>query len=218
MRELRNHGLPQACHARLPSALAELQSGWEIWLQFALEAGAIDTGEQADLAHRCSEALGELARLQAAWQTGNDPALRFVALLRSALSSGRAHVAARLGGAPEAASLWGWKHQTDGRGWKPCGSCIGWVSGSELYLDSAAGYRVARLAAGPEPMTLSEQTLRHRLHSHGLLASTDAARQTLLVRRTIGRCTRHVLHLKASDLIGETSRALFRATPADTGQ
>ena len=37
-------------HARLPTTLAELQGGWEIWLQFALEARAISRAEQADLA------------------------------------------------------------------------------------------------------------------------------------------------------------------------
>jgi hypothetical protein len=40
VRELRSLVLPSASHARLPAALAELQTGWEIWLQFAFEAGA----------------------------------------------------------------------------------------------------------------------------------------------------------------------------------
>jgi hypothetical protein len=92
-------------------ALAELEGGWEIWLQFAVEAGAIDAEEQRALAHRCSRALGELAALQAPYQIANDPALRFMALLQSALASGRAHVADRLGGAPVAAELWGWRRQ-----------------------------------------------------------------------------------------------------------
>ena len=33
-------------HARLPTTLAELQAGWEIWLQFALEVGAISRTER----------------------------------------------------------------------------------------------------------------------------------------------------------------------------
>ena len=73
--------------------------------------------------------------------------------------------------------------------------------GDDLYLDSSASYQVVRQAEGPGPMALSEQTLRHRLHRHGLLVSIDTARQTLLVRRTLGRCPRHVLHWKASDLV-----------------
>jgi hypothetical protein len=34
-------------HARLPGILSDLQSGWEMWLQFALEVGAINGAEKA---------------------------------------------------------------------------------------------------------------------------------------------------------------------------
>ena len=202
VRELRNRVLPFVSHARLPAALAELQSGWEIWLQFALEAGGIGGGEQVELAHRMSRALGELAARQAPYQVANDPALRFVALLQSALASGQAHVADRLGGVPKAASLWGWKRKPTGRKWIACGACIGWIAGSDLYLDSSASYQAAQQAAGLDRFVASEQTLRRRLHGHGLLVSIDTGRQTLLVRKTLGGCPRHVLHLKASALVG----------------
>ena len=203
VRELRNRVLPFVSHARLPAALAELQSGWEIWLQFALEAGGIGSGEQVELAHRMSRALGELAARQAPYQIANDPALRFVALLQSALASGQAHVADRLGGVPKAASLWGWKRKPTGRKWIACGACIGWIAGSDLYLDSSASYQAAQQAAGLDRFVASEQTLRRRLHGHGLLVSIDTGRQTLLVRKTLGGCPRHVLHLKASALVGK---------------
>jgi hypothetical protein len=202
VRELRSRSLPYASHARLPAVLAELNGAWEIWLQFALEAGAIGSGEQVKLADRMSRALDELAAQQAPYQTANDPALRFVALLKAALAGGRANVAERQGGAPEAASLWGWRCKPSGRKWQPCGARIGWVAGSDLYLDSSAGYQVAQQAAGMEQLAVSEQTLRHRLHGHGLLVTTDMGRQTLLVRKTLEGGTRHVLHLRASDLVG----------------
>jgi hypothetical protein len=202
VRELQSRGLPYASHARLPAALAELQGAWEIWLQFALEAGAVGSGEQVELAHRMSRALDELAVQQAPYQVANDPALRFVALLNAALAGGRAHVADRLGGPPEATSLWGWRRKPGGRKWEPCGACIGWVAGSDLYLDSSASYQAAQQAAGLERLAVSEQTLRRRLHGHGLLVTTDVGRQTLLVRKTLAGGPRHVLHLKASDLVG----------------
>src|SRR5439155_14558868 len=41
VRELRSQGHWGTAHARLPAALAELRSGWEIFLEFALEVGAI---------------------------------------------------------------------------------------------------------------------------------------------------------------------------------
>jgi len=45
--------------------------------------------------------------------------------------------------------------------------------------------------------------LRNRglIASVGLLATIDVGRQTLLVRRTLDGCSRHVLHLRADDLI-----------------
>jgi hypothetical protein len=200
--ELRNRVLPFVSHARLPAALAELQSGWEIWLQFALEAGGIGNGEQVELARRMSSALDELAARQAPYQVAGDPALRFVALLQSALASGQAHVADRLGGVPKAASHWGWRRKPTGRKWMPCGACIGGTDGSDLYLDSSASYQVAQQAAGLDRFVASEQTLRRRLHGQGLLVSIDTGRQTLLVRKTLEGCPRHVLHLKASSLVG----------------
>jgi hypothetical protein len=54
--------------------------------------------------------------------------------------------------------------------------------------------------AAPEYLPLSEQTLRHRLRERGLLASIDAGRQMLQVRRTLEGRARLVLHLKASHL------------------
>ena len=51
-----------------------------------------------------------------------------------------------------------------------------------------------------ERLAVSEQTLRHRLRGHGLLVTTDRGRETLLVRKTLEGCPRHVLHLRASDL------------------
>ena len=86
--------------------------------------------------------------------------------------------------------------------WTLVGACIGWIAGSDLYLDSSISYEVAQQTASTERISISEQTLRHRLHSHGLLASIDAGRQTLLVRRTLEGRPRQVLHLKALDLGG----------------
>lgn len=60
--------------------------------------------------------------------------------------------------------------------------------GNDLYLDSRASYEVAQLVAGTVPLALNEQTLRHRLCAHGLLASVDLACQTLPVRRTLTGC------------------------------
>src|SRR5207249_7464488 len=106
--------------------------------------------------------------------------------------------------------LWGWRRKPIGGKWVPGGVCMGWVTGSDLYLDPFASYQVAQQVAGIERLPVSEQTLRRRLHEHGLLASIDAGRQMLLVRRTLQSRPRQVLHLKVSDLLGAITEASRR--------
>jgi hypothetical protein len=202
VRELRSQGLGRTVHARLPSALAELRTGWEMFLQFACEVGAIDGAARKKLEQRGSTALEELGVLQAKYHQANDPALRFVALLQAALRCGRAHVADRRGRAPDQAAVWGWRRTPTGRAWVGLGTRIGWVARSELFLEPEASYQVAQSLAGTERLPVSEQTLRHRLREGGLLASTDVGRQMLMVRRTLEGCPRQVLHFRAGDLVG----------------
>jgi hypothetical protein len=120
--ELRSlaHASSIPVHARLPTTLAELQSGWEIWLQFTLEVGAISSGEQTKLERRCRTALDELASIQVLYHQASDPALRFVTLLQAALACGHAHVADRWGQVPDSAERWGWRKPMT-RAWIPLG-------------------------------------------------------------------------------------------------
>ena len=66
---------------------------------------------------------------------------------------------------------------------------------------------MAQEFAGAERLAVSEQGLRRALHARGLLASVDAGRQMVLVRRTLEGAPRQVLHLKASDLVDRTAEA-----------
>jgi hypothetical protein len=200
--EIRAQGRGRAVHARLPAALAELQSSWELWLEFAVETGAIGTTERMELEQRGERAFQELAVRQARYHQASDPALRFVGLLRAALAGGHAHVANRQGTVPESPGTWGWVHKPRGQGWVPQGTRIGWVTGSDLFLDPAASYQIAEGVAGTERLPLSQQTLHHRLREYGLLASIDRGRQMVQVRRTIEGRPRQLLHLKAKDLAG----------------
>ena len=76
------------------------------------------------------------------------------------------------------------------------------MAGSDLFLDPAVSYQVAQQLAGAERITVSEQTLRQRLRQLGLLASIDAGRGMVQVRRTLEGRPRQVLHLRATDLVG----------------
>src|SRR5213082_254048 len=62
---MRSQGRGRTGHARVPSALAELQSGWEMFLQFAREVGAIGLVEKEELEQKGGEALAKMAALQA---------------------------------------------------------------------------------------------------------------------------------------------------------
>jgi hypothetical protein len=198
--ELRSRDRSQAIHARLPAALAQVQSGWEIFLRFALESGAIEPVERAELDRRSERALKEMVGLQASYHQASDSALRFVALLRAALACGLAHVADRLGRTPESPGSWGWWCEQNGRGWVAKGTRIGWLGGSDLFLEPVASYQAAQKVAGPEHFVVSQQTLHRRLRERGLLASTDGGREMVQVRRTLEGSPRQVLHMRSSDL------------------
>jgi hypothetical protein len=200
--EIRGQFQAGAAHARLPSAAAALHSSFEIFLEFAIEIGAIGNPEREELAQRSVRALNELIARQANYQHAGDPASRFMNLLRTGLSAGQAHLADRTGRAPEVPAAWGWRRRTPGRAWAPPGVRIGWIAGSDVFLEPAASYGVAQRVAGNERLTVSEQALRHRFHERRLLASIDAGRHMLLVRRTIEGRPRQVLHIKAGDLVG----------------
>jgi hypothetical protein len=206
---LRSQLSSRAVHARLPTALAELQSGWEIWLQFALEVGAIDREKQIELERRSVSALSEFALLQTPYHHASDPALRFVALLRAALAGGRAHVADRKGKVPESPEFWGWRRRPARRRWVPQGTHIGWVAGSDLFLEPSASYQVAQQMAGTERLPLSEQTLRHRLREHGLLAVGSA------FRNPVELVDRESIWGEEASRIARPSGILFWATSSE---
>ncbi len=201
VRVIRSRGHGRAIHARLPTAVAQLQASFEIFLEFAFGIGAIGEGEQEDLVQRCALALNELIARQAKYHQASDPALRFLNLLRAALSCGQAHVSDRQGKVPQEPAAWGWKRKADGRAWLPRGASIGWLDGQNLYLEPSCSYEVAQQMAGNGRLAVSEQALRHRLRERHLLASVDVGRQMLLVRRTLAAHPRQVLHLKASHLL-----------------
>jgi hypothetical protein len=202
---LRSQGHGMAGHARTPAAMAELRAGWEIFLDFAEEKGAIGGLERAELEERAKQALVELAGRQAKYQTAGDPAVRFTGLLKAALATGQAYVADRQGKAPTEAAGWGWQRTGSGHGWKPRGRCIGWVVNGDLYLEPSASYQVVQEIAGTESLAVSEAALRRRLWEQGLLASRDTARQVLLVRRILAGAARKVLHLRASHVLARSA-------------
>src|SRR5438270_650441 len=109
---------------------------------------------------------------------------------------------------PTEAEEWGWRYKQRGRSCVAQGTRIGWVAGNDLFLDPIVSYQVAQEMAGAERIPVSEQTLRQRLRQLRLLASIDAGRGMVQVRRTLEGRPRQVLHLKACDLIGPVQRSV----------
>jgi hypothetical protein len=194
--DCRSRALPNTAHARTPEIAANLQAGFELYLDFCVHAGALNATERNCLASRCWDALSEAAAAQAKHQAATEPTVLFQAVLRSLLASGKAHLASRTGGEPDMEQgACGW---IDNAGaWIRRGDCIGWVEGDDIFLEPTTAYRLVQVAAtaAGEGLPVSEQTLRKRLHEKGLLASVDATRHTLTVRKTINGSSTPVLHL-----------------------
>ena len=165
--------------------------------------------ERADLWHRGWTALGAAAAAQAKFQQASEPTHQFLTFLTAALSSGEVHVAGPDGAAPTTPEAWGWRSTIVGSGlserqeWRPLGQAdrlAGWDgslsgTGSEL----CRGARDGSVRAG-DGIGVTSQTLRKRLNERGLLASVDAKRETLTIRRMLEGKQRDVLHLLSSRL------------------
>jgi hypothetical protein len=197
--------LRKIAHARTPDIVANLQAAFDLYLEFGLASNAITAAEKDNLSRRSWEALRCAAAAQAKHQAATEPTTRFLDLIRSALTSGRAHLRSREGGQPEfEPGSCGWRRDALST-WAPFGECVGWVDADNVYLEPTAAYRLAQTAARDmgEALVLSEQTLKKRLHEKGLLASVDGTRQTLTVRKSIGGCSRSVLHFLRITILPE---------------
>jgi len=205
--EHRAKALFGTAHARTPEIMANLQAAFEVYLEFSLGCGALDVTEVERLTARCWDALRDAATAQSKHQGETEPTARFLTLLRSLLSSGRAHLAARDGGAPSASpNSCGWRCDHNGN-WLSLGDCIGWVDDQDIYLDSSAAYRAVQIAGrdAGDILSVSEQTLKKRLREKGLLASIDERRETLTVRRSIAGTAKNVLHFRRATILPEVS-------------
>src|ERR1700741_1392591 len=94
MPQLRQRAAASGSHRRTPEIVANLAGGFGLFLTFAASVGAIGVAEHAGLAERCGRARGAPPGAEAPPTPPSAPPRRFLELLRGALSSGRAHVAA----------------------------------------------------------------------------------------------------------------------------
>jgi hypothetical protein len=195
--------------------VSNLQAGFELLLTFASDCGAVSAAERSKLSRRCWDALMESAAAQAKHHAATEPAAQFMAVLRTLLSSGRAHLAALCGGQPErAAGSCGWRRNAER--WSPHGDRVGWADGEDVYLDPKAAYRLVQGAGrdSGEVLAVTEQTLKKRLNEKKLLASVDRGRQTLTIRKQIEGSSKDVLHMHRHVLLPDQPDDLDTSTEA----
>ena len=129
-----------------------------------------------------------------------EPTGQFLRLLAAAITSGRAYLAAPVGGRPKEPAPWGWREQSGQ--WLPQGRRVGWVDGDAVLLEPGASYAAAQemAAVQGESLTVSAPTLWRRLKERGLLASWDRKRERNTIRKKLEGVRREVLHLRAVSL------------------
>jgi hypothetical protein len=217
--ELRQEFSSAAQHQRTPEAIGNLLVGLSYFLEFAQEVGALTAAECKgtwDLARAVLEAV---AHAQDGHHDDDKPAHRFLALLRGALTSGKAHIAAIGGHAPRSCpAAFGWRASEKGvppgdrdaavaMGWTSRGDLIGWVVGDDLYLEPESTYRMVQVMARDQQQALpiSRLMLQKSLHEAGMLKSTDKgkSRDTHTIRKTCGGVQQlPVLHLWSRSMTG----------------
>jgi hypothetical protein len=208
--ELR-HAVVQAGHLRTPGIVAQLAVGFQAFLAYASEMGALSATERKALWQRGWAALNEAAACQHAYHETEDEVTRFLTALKGALAAGDAHVAsATHPGEPCARPAWGWRQEVseshDGAHaprttttWRAQGRCLGWLDGDRLYLDPEAAYSIADgfAATQKRPLVLSPQTLWKRMNERGLL-QRDPSQEKNKVQRTIGGKRSYVIDVAAN--------------------
>ena len=162
-------------HARTPGTAASLMTGFSMLKRYAVDIKAISAEEGEDLLKRGEEAILEAAKAHTLATRGEDPATRFVEILRSLFRAGKVYVKDREHGTyPEDWAELGWEHRetqdsvdiVPERG----ASFVGWVDAEFLYLDKHAAYAaVASFAQrGDIAFGIKQRTLWQALRRAGL--------------------------------------------------
>ena len=205
MFESRRNELAASRHGRTASAQAALEATVRVVLEFCVQVGAFTQGEADELFRRAVAAFNEGASSQAVAQRESDPARRFLDLLRSALGSGKAHIADVSGKCPKTKpEVLGWRETGGAMGgeWRPQGVCIGWVDSEHIYLDPDAALVAAQQAApASESLAITSRALGGALKQGKYLASTDESRGKNKVRKTINGVRREVFVLPIGALL-----------------
>ncbi len=186
-------------HARMGTQVGTLITGLMCWLEFAQYCGAVTPDEVKLHLERADISMSEAAVLQSNDQQSEDPSGKFLRLLAASIASGHSHLASMDGNEPsgENAGRWGW------RSGYPQGNLVGWVDGTDLYLEPDSSYAAACSLAKTQNdgFQIGRRDLNKRLETAGFLVRTDKRQAT--VRVMLDGTRRNVLCLKVGSLAGE---------------
>lgn len=198
-------------HPRAAEMHASLFVGAGLFLaRYAVEIGALTAEEANTTLNRYSAALKEALQRQGDFVKESDEGERFLALLRAALSSGRAHLAdSNTQGPPDVrAHGWGWRgapDNPDDKGlMRAMGDGIGWVcaKAGQAWLNPDAAYAAAQGLAREqgETLTTSAPSLWRMFQERGWLAAVESSKSgkpRTTVKRTIAGTEKRCLVLSA---------------------
>lgn len=147
-------------HARQPTTMAHLCAAWRAWLRAGVAIGAFSRPEARAIWKNVYRAITATIEGQKEQHTTTHPADYFVELLRSALLSGRCHLATIEGNEPETRSnLYGWRKN------QPMGDLAGWIEDGFIYLEPSAAFKAANMqgASIGEQLPVGQKSLWTRL-------------------------------------------------------
>ncbi len=172
-------------HRKTPTLVADVALGWRTVLDYATDCGALSESQAEATWRRVRDALSVAANHQDQQHAQADPVQRFLELVGTALSSGRAHLSAVDGGPPQNATAWGWRAEMSAAQVRPQGCRLGFVDAGDTFLFPVEVMRVVSSFSGTgEEITLGNTAMGKRLHEGGvLLADELGARKTLTVRK-----------------------------------
>ncbi|WP_150048674.1 cell wall-binding protein [Methylomonas rhizoryzae] len=190
-----------ASHPRAPEIYANLVAGFEMFLDFLEQAGAMSCEQGGSWLDQAETGLRAAFAEQGSYQQEQDECRRFFELLRAALASGNGHIANRINQGPPATKpyAYGWRDAgsdiTGDRQYNPMGDCIGWHTDgtghqpAEVWLQPDAAFKVAQDFARRQgdAFLLSAPSLWRRLCDRGLLLKTEPDGKTGKPRTAIKR-------------------------------
>ena len=160
-------------HARQPTTIAHLISAWYAWISSGVASKVFTRKEARKLRVEVWQAMTASMDAQKEQHTTRHPAEYFLELLRSALLSGRCHLATTDGFQPEThANKYGWRNGV------AQGELAGWIEGAFIYLEPGAAYKSANsqgVSIG-EGLPVSPTSLWRRLDEKGLIALKEPGR------------------------------------------